>query len=286
MNENNIGAASETFDVGGEITVNRLGFGAMRITGPGVWGPPDEPCEAVRTLQMLPDLGINFIDTADSYGPDVSEQLIREALHPYERLLIATKGGLRRSGPDQWQPDGRPEYLRSCVEKSLKKLGVEQISLWQLHRIDPSVPRGEQFDAIRSFQSEGLIRYAGLSEVSVSEIEDASRYFRVATVQNRYNLANRASESVLRYCETKNIGFIPWFPLAAGSLMQPGSPLLSMAKQKGVTPSQLALAWLLKASRVMLPIPGTSKRTHLVENTRAAEIILTDTEFQALSNLA
>jgi pyridoxine 4-dehydrogenase len=277
--------ASGTFKLGGEVEIHRLGYGAMRITGPGIWGPPDDPSEAVRTLQSLPDLGVNFIDTADSYGPDVSEQLIREALHPYTDLLIATKAGLRRSGPDRWNPDGRPEYLRQRLQKSLQNLGVEQISLWQLHRVDPNVPRDEQFDAVRSMQAEGLIRFAGLSEVSVDDIQAASKYFKVATVQNRYNLTDRASEDVLEYCEKHGIGFIPWYPLAAGSLTQTGSPLQKMAADRGVSAGQIALAWLLKRSPVILPSPGTSKRTHLRENVAAAAISLSDREFAALEAL-
>jgi pyridoxine 4-dehydrogenase len=277
--------ASGTFKLGGELEIHRLGYGAMRITGPGIWGPPDDPSEALRTLQSLPELGVNFIDTADSYGPDVSEQLIHEALHPYPDLLIATKAGLRRSGPDRWSPDGNPEYLRQRLQKSLQNLGVQQIALWQLHRVDPNVPRDEQFDAVRSLQAEGLIRFAGLSEVSVEDIQAASKYFKVATVQNRYNVADRASEDVLRYCEEHGIGFIPWYPLAAGSLTQTGSPLQKIAAQRGVSAGQIALAWLLKRSPVILPIPGTSKRTHLRENVAAAEISLSDQEFAALEAL-
>jgi pyridoxine 4-dehydrogenase len=277
--------ASGTFKLGGELEIHRLGYGAMRITGPGIWGPPDDPSEALRTLQSLPELGVNFIDTADSYGPDVSEQLIREALHPYPDLLIATKAGLRRSGPDRWSPDGNPEYLRQRLQKSLQNLGVEQIALWQLHRVDPNVPRDEQFDAVRSMQAEGLIRFAGLSEVSVDDIQAASKYFKVATVQNRYNVADRASEDVLRYCEEHGISFIPWYPLAAGSLTQTGSPLQKIAAQRDVSAGQIALAWLLKRSPVILPIPGTSKRTHLRENVAAAEISLSDQEFAGLEAL-
>lgn len=279
-------AKSGTFRIGGEVEIHRLGFGAMRVTGPGIWGPPDNPAECVRTLQQLPELGVDFIDTADSYGPEVSEQLIRQALHPYTGLLIATKGGLRRPGPDQWTPDGRPDYLRQRVERSLQNLGVEQIALWQLHRIDPNVPRDEQFDAIKSMQNEGLIRFAGLSEVSVDDIEAASKYFDVATVQNRYNLTDRASEDVLAHCEAKGIGFIPWYPLAAGSLMQPGSPLVEIAQRRGAKSSQIALAWLLRKSPVMLPIPGTSKRDHLAENVAAAALDLSNEEFAALDALA
>ncbi|MFT8978708.1 aldo/keto reductase [Gluconobacter oxydans] len=275
---------SGTFSIGGDLEINRLGFGAMRITGPGIWGPPADHDEAVRTLKRLPELGVNFIDTADSYGPDVSEWLIREALHPYpEGLVIATKGGLTRSGPDIWKPVGRPEYLLQQVHKSLRNLGVEQIDLWQLHRIDPKVPADEQFDAIRSFIDQKLIRHAGLSEVSVDDIKAASKFFDVATVQNRYNLVDRTSEDVLDYCAAQNIGFIPWFPLAAGDLAKPGSILDIMARKYEVHhPSQIALAWILKRSPVMLPIPGTSRVAHLEQNVAAAGITLSDEDFAAL----
>lgn len=274
---------SGTFKIGGNLEISRLGFGAMRITGKGIWGPPADHDEAIRTLKRLPELGINFIDTADSYGPDVSEWLIREALHPYPKgLVIATKGGLTRSGPDIWKPVGRPEYLLQQVHKSLRNLGVEQIDLWQLHRIDPRVPADEQFDAIRSFIDQKLIRDAGLSEVSVEDIKAASKFFKVATVQNRYNLIDRTSEDVLDYCTAQNIGFIPWFPLAAGDLAKPGSIVDTMAKKYGAEPSQIALAWVLKRSRVMLPIPGTSKGAHLKQNVAAAGITLSDEDFSAL----
>jgi aryl-alcohol dehydrogenase-like predicted oxidoreductase len=226
---------------------------------------------------------VNFIDTADSYGPDVSEWLIKEALHPYnDGSIVATKGGLTRHGPDIWLPLGRPEYLIQQVHKSLRNLGVEQIDLWQLHRIDPKVPAKEQFDTIKSLVDSGLIRHAGLSEVSVADIEAASKIFKVATVQNRYNLVDRTSEDVLDYCSKHGIGFIPWYPLAAGELAKPGSLLDTVAKQHGVSPSQIALAWVLKRSRVMLPIPGTSKVKHLEENVRAADVVLTDEQFSAL----
>jgi pyridoxine 4-dehydrogenase len=276
-------AKSGTFKIAGETEVNRLGFGAMRLTGPGIWGePPDRP-EAIRTLKRLPELGINFIDTADSYGPDVSERLICEALHPYPSgMLIATKGGLARIGPDVWVPLGRPEYLVQQVHKSLRNLGVEQLGIWQLHRIDPKVPRDEQFATIKSLLDTKLIRYAGLSEVSVEDIEAASKVFKVATVQNRYNLVDRKSEDVLAYCEQHGIGFIPWYPLAAGNLAKPGSILDAIAKRHGAAPSQLALAWVLKRSPVMLPIPGTSKVSHLEENVAAVDIALTDEEFKIL----
>ena len=258
----------------------------MRITGSGVWGPPADRAEALRTLKRLRELGVNFIDTADSYGPDVSEELIREALHPYDGLLIATKAGLTREGPNRWTPNGRPDYLIERARGSLKKLGVEQIQLWQLHRIDPGVPRDEQFGAVKALLDEGIIANAGLSEVSISEIEAASKVFKVATVQNRYNLVDRGSEDVLDYCERNGIGFIPWFPLAAGDLAQPGSILDTIAKKHSAAPSQIALAWVLKRSPVMLPIPGTSKVKHLEENVAAAGITLSDEDFAALDKAA
>jgi aryl-alcohol dehydrogenase-like predicted oxidoreductase len=278
-------ARSGTFRIGGELEVHRLGFGAMRVTGKGIWGPPANKAEALRVLKRLPELGVNFIDTADSYGPDVSEELLREALHPYKGLLIATKGGLTRPGPDQWVPNGRPDYLIKQAHKSLQKLGVERIDLWQLHRIDPNVPRAEQFGAVKQLLDEGLIRFAGLSEVSVEDIKAASKVFPVATVQNHYNLASRGAEGVLDYCEQHNIGFIPWYPLAAGELARPGSVLDKVAKEHRVAPSQIALAWTLKRSPVMLPIPGTSQVKHLEENVSAVEITLTDSEFAALNKL-
>ncbi|HVW74102.1 MAG TPA: aldo/keto reductase, partial [Rhizomicrobium sp.] len=239
---------SKTFQIGGEIAVNRLGFGAMQITGAGVWGPPRDKAEAIRVLKRLPELGVNFIDTADSYGPDVSEQLIREALHPYDGLLIATKAGFTRSGPDMWHVNGRPEHLIAEAHKSRRKLGVDQIGLWQLHRIDSRVPRAEQFGAVKQLLDDGVIRHAGLSEVSVAEIKAASQVFRVATVQNSYNLADRHSDDVVDYCEANGIGFIPYYPLGDGDLARPGGPLDKLAKAKGVAPGQLALAWLLKRS--------------------------------------
>ncbi|MBP2485626.1 aryl-alcohol dehydrogenase-like predicted oxidoreductase [Rhizobium leguminosarum] len=276
-------AKSGTFQIGGEIEVNRLGFGAMRVTGKGIWGEPADHAESIRTLKRLPELGVNFIDTADSYGPDVSEWLIKEALHPYgDKSIIATKGGLTRHGPDIWLPVGRPEYLIQQAHKSLRNLGLEQIDLWQLHRIDQKVPAKEQFDAIKSLLDSGLIRHAGLSEVSVADIEAASKYFKVATVQNRYNLVDRTSEDVLDYCAKYNIGFIPWYPLAAGDLAKPGSLLDTIAKKHNAAPSQIALAWVLKRSPVMLPIPGTSKVKHLEENVAAVDITLSNEEFSAL----
>ncbi|MEO6985460.1 MAG: aldo/keto reductase [Paralcaligenes sp.] len=274
--------ASGQFQIGGDLTVNRLGFGAMRITGKGVWGEPDDRAEAIRTLKHLPELGVNFVDTADSYGPFVSEDLIREALHPYRGVTIATKGGNTRLGPDIWAPLGRPEYLRQCVLMSLRRLGLEQIDLWQLHRIDSKVPRDEQFDCIGQMQKEGLIRHAGLSEVQVDDIEAAAEYFKVATVQNRYNLIDRTSEAVLDYCTQHQIGFIPWYPLAAGGLAKRGALLDTIAKAHAAEPSQIALAWVLRRSPVVLPIPGTSKVLHLEENVAAAGIELSDKEFAAL----
>jgi aryl-alcohol dehydrogenase-like predicted oxidoreductase len=275
-------SASGQFDIGGDLRVNRLGFGAMRITGAGIWDVPQDRAEALATLKRLPALGVDFIDTADSYGPAVSEDLIREALAPYAKLVIATKGGLVRPGPDDWVPVGRPEYLRQCVRMSLRRLGVERIDLWQLHRIDPKVPRDEQFGVIAEMQKEGSIRHVGLSEVGVDDIEAARKVFPVATVQNRYNLVDRTSEAVLDHCAKHGIGFIPWFPLAAGELARPGSALDAIAKKTGATASQIALAWVLKRSPVMLPIPGTGKVKHLEENVAGAAIALSDEDFATL----
>jgi pyridoxine 4-dehydrogenase len=273
---------SGSFKIGGDIEIHRLGFGAMRLTGPGVWGPPEDRKEAVRTLRRVPELGINFIDTADSYGPNVSEDLISEVLHPYKGILVATKAGFRRSGPGAWETDGRPDYLREQALKSRERLEVETIGLWQLHRIDSKVPRDEQFDAVKALIDDGIIRHAGLSEVSADDIKAAAKVFPVATVQNKYNLVDRGSEDVLDYCERQGIGFIPWFPLGAGKLAESGSILDAMARKRNVTPGQLALAWILKRSPVMLPIPGTSKVAHLEENVAAAAIQLSDEEFAAL----
>lgn len=279
----NVNAAlSGTFKIGGEIAVHRLGFGAMRITGPGIWGEPPDRAEAVRTLERLPDLAVNFIDTADSYGPDVSEELIAATLKPYRDMLIATKGGLARTAPDRWVPLGRSEYLIQQAHKSRRRLGVDQIGLWQLHRIDPKTSKDEQFSAIRSLLEAGVIRHVGLSEVSVADIKAAAKVFPVATVQNRYNLADRTSEDVLDYCEEQGIGFIPWYPLAAGDLARPGGRLDAIARRHGATPGQIALAWLLKRSPVMLPIPGTSKVSHLEENVAAAAVTLSDEDFATL----
>jgi len=268
-----------------DLTVNRLGFGAMRITGKGVWGEPADRDEALRVLRKLPELGVDFIDTADSYGPYVSEDLIREALHPYDGIVIATKGGFTRHGPDIWRAVGRPEYLRQCVLMSMRRLGVERIDLWQLHRIDSKVPRDEQFGVIAEMQREGLIRHVGLSEVSVPEIEDAQQYFAVASVQNMYNLVSRKHEAVLDYCEREAIAFIPWYPLGAGRLAREGSVLDRVAKRLGATPAQVALAWVLARSPVMLPIPGTSRVAHLEENMAAASLELTTEEFAELDRV-
>ena len=279
-------AAAGQFAIGGDMAVNRLGFGAMRITGKGIWGEPRDIDAVRRTLAAVPTLGITLIDTADSYGPFVSEDLIRSALHPYKGLIIATKGGLTRHGPDIWLPLGRPEYLRQCALMSLRRLAVERLDLWQLHRIDAKVPREEQFGVMAEMQREGLIRHLGISEVSVEEIEAAGRHFRVATVQNQYNLADRKSEAVLEHCQRHGIGFIPWAPLASGTLARPGSALTEIAGRLRVTLAQVALAWVLRRSPVMLPIPGTSSVAHLDENMAAAAIELSDDEFQELSEAA
>ncbi len=274
---------SGTFDIGGDMTVNRLGFGAMRITGKGIWGDPDDRDEALRVLKRLPELDVNFIDTADSYGPYISEDLIKEALHPYrDDMVVATKGGFTRHGPNIWKTVGRREYLRQCVLMSMRRLGVERIDLWQLHRIDERTDREEQFTAIADMHKEGLIRHVGLSEVSVDDINEAFQYFPVVSVQNMYNLVSRQSEEVLEYCEDEGIAFIPWFPLAAGNLAKEGSVLDATAKKLGVSPSQVALAWVLQRSHVMLPIPGTSKVKHLEENVAAASLTLSDEDFAAL----
>ncbi|MEV0905523.1 aldo/keto reductase [Streptomyces hokutonensis] len=276
--------ASGVYRLGGDLPVNRLGYGTMQLTGPGVWGDPEDPEEAVRVLRRAAELGVNFIDTADSYGPFVSEQLIRKALHPYsQHLVIATKGGLSRSGPDDWRALGRPEYLRQQTELSLRHLGVERIDLYQLHRVDPKVPLADQVGELLLLQREGKIRHIGLSEVTLEQIEEARKIADIVSVQNLYNLADRGAEDVLEYAERENLGFIPWFPMATGRLARPGGPLDTLAKEHGASSSQLALAWLLRRSPVMLPIPGTSRVAHLEENTRAAQITLTDAQFQALS---
>jgi pyridoxine 4-dehydrogenase len=280
-------ALSGTFMLGGDLPVHRLGFGAMRITGPGIWGDPKDPKEARNVLRRALELGINFIDTADSYGPEVSENLIAETLYPYPSdLIIATKGGLTRQGPDLWAPVGRPEYLHHCVEMSLRRLKLDRIDLYQLHRFDAKVPVEESLGILKDLQKQGKIRYIGLSEVSVSDIERAKKIVDVVSVQNLYNLSNRQSEEVLKYCESKDIAFIPWFPIASGDLTHPGGELDTLAQQKGVTTAQIALAWLLKRSPVMVPIPGTSSVAHLEENTAAASVELTDKEFAVLESLA
>ena len=275
--------ASGTFVLGGDLRVHRLGFGAMQLTGTGVWGAPSDPGEALRVLRRAVELGVDFIDTADSYGPFVSEQLIREALHPYpEGLVIATKAGLTRQGPGRWEPVGRPAYLRQQVELSLRHLGVERIDVLQLHRIDPDVALEDQLGELAALRREGKIRHIGLSEVDVEEIGEARRITPVVSVQNRYNLEDRASEPVLEYAEREGIGFIPWFPLATGRLARPGGPLDELARAHGAAPSQIALAWLLARSPVMLPIPGTSSVAHVEENVAAASIELDDDEAKAL----
>ncbi|HUO94135.1 MAG TPA: aldo/keto reductase [Rhizomicrobium sp.] len=276
-------AKSGTFKIGGDIVVHRLGFGAMRITGKGVWGEPANPGEAIRLLKRLPHLNVNFIDTAHAYGPEVSERLLHEALHPYRGILIATKAGLDRPGPGSWVPNGRPEVLIAQAHRSREILKVEQIGLWQLHRIDSKVPAREQFAAIKSLIADGVIRHAGLSEVSVGDIEEASKFFKVATVQNRYNIVDRTHEAVLDYCGERGIGFIPFFPLAAGDLAKTHTALEHVARRHRATTGQIALAWLLKRSPVMLPIPGTSQVAHLEENTAAAEVELSHEEFEALN---
>ncbi|WP_371596788.1 aldo/keto reductase [Streptomyces sp. NBC_00564] len=277
-------AASGTFRLGGDLPVHRLGFGAMRITGPGIWGEPQDPNEVVRVLRRLIELGVTFIDTADSYGPSVSERLIKQALHPYPaELVIATKGGFTRPGPGMWQPNGRPEYLRRQAELSLRNLGVDRIDLYQLHRIDPMVPVEESLGELTRLQQEGKIRHIGMSQISVAELKQARAAAEIVSVQNRYNLADRASEDVLDYCEAENLAFIPWFPIATGSLAEAGGPLARISKSRSATPSQLALAWLLRRSPVILPIPGTSSVAHLEENVAAAAVRLSDEEFKTLA---
>ncbi|MFC8042373.1 aldo/keto reductase [Nocardia sp. NPDC057353] len=279
--------ASGTFALGGDLPVNRLGYGAMQLTGDGVWGDPRDPDEAVRVLRRAVELGVNFIDTADSYGPFVSEQLIRKALHPYaDNLVIATKGGLTRSGPGDWRPVGRPEYLRQQTELSLRHLGVDRIDLYQLHRIDPKVPLADQLGELALLREEGKIRHIGVSQVSVAQLQEAREIAPIVSVQNLYNLANRADEEVLAYAEAENIAFIPWFPIATGELARPGGPLDAISAEHGASPAQLALAWLLRRSPVVLPIPGTSTVAHVEENIAAAEITLSDSEFETLSNAA
>lgn len=284
MTTTNVAQASGTFSIGGDLTVNRLGFGAMRITGEGVWGPPDDHDEAIRVLRRAVELGVTLIDTADSYGPSVSEELINEALAPYpDDLVIATKAGLLRTGPGDWAPLGFPAYLRQECEMSLRRLGVERIDLFQLHRIDDKFPLEDQVGELAALRQEGKIRHIGLSEVTADQLEAAQKVTPIASVQNMYNLSARTAEPVLEACEAQGLGFIPWFPLAAGPLAAPDGPLQRIAENHHATPSQLALAWLLKRSPVILPIPGTSKVSHLEQNVAAAEISLSDDEFETLS---
>ena len=275
---------SDTFTIGGDLEVRRLGFGAMRLTGPGIWGPPDDPDEARAVLRRAVELGVNLIDTADSYGPDVSENLIAEALHPYpDGLVIATKGGLRRTGPGQWPRDARPERLKECCEGSLRRLRLERIDLYQLHSPDPAVALEDSLGALKELQDEGKIRHIGISNVSLEEFERAREVVEVVTVQNRYSLVDRHSEDVLEACEELGIGFIPWFPLATGDLANPGGPLDEIARAHDATPGQVALAWLLARSRVILPIPGTSSVAHLEENVAARDLRLTDEDVHGLA---
>jgi len=276
-------AAAGTITLGGDLTVNRMGFGAMRLTGKGIWGPPQRPDEAVRVLQRAVELGVNFFDTAYSYGPHVAEQLIADALHPYPGLVIATKGGLERPGPDQWVENGRPEFLRQNLESSLKRLRLDRIELWQLHRIDPKVPAQEQFEAVREFQREGLIHHVGLSEVTVADIERARKVLPIVSVQNLYNVTDRKWEKEVEYCEREGLAFIPWFPLSAGAVDHP--VLHAVAARHGATVFQVALAWLLAHSPAMLVIPGTSSVEHLEENVAAAEIRLSKKDLKELDAL-
>lgn len=287
MSEQQISAAaSGSMKIGRDLQVNRLGYGTMQLTGPGVWGEPVDPEGALRVLRRAVDLGVTFIDTADSYGPFVAEPLIKQALHPYkEDLVIATKAGLTRPGPDEWLPVGRPEYIRQQVELSLRHLGLERIDLMQLHRIDPKVPLEEQLGELALLKEEGKIRHIGLSEVTVDQLKAAEQITPIASVQNLYNLVKRDAEPVLEYAEANGIAFIPWFPLATGALAREGSPLDEMAARLNAKPAQLALAWLLRRSPVMLPIPGTSTLSHLEENMAAAAITLSDEDFNTLSQL-
>jgi aryl-alcohol dehydrogenase-like predicted oxidoreductase len=282
-----IAAASGTFKLGGDLEVNRLGYGTMQLTGEGVWGEPDDPDEAVAVLRRAVESGVNFIDTADSYGPEVAERLIYEALHPYpDDLVIATKAGLTRAGPGDWRPLARPEYLRQQCELSLRRLGLETIDLFQLHRIDEKVELDEQVGELANLQTEGKIRHIGLSEVDVDQLKEAQKTATIVSVQNLFNLTNRDAEPLLDHAEANGIGFIPWFPLATGKLVEDGGPLAEIAADTGAEPSQLALAWLLKRSPVMLPIPGTSSVAHLDQNLGAAELELTDEQFAALDGVA
>lgn len=280
-------AASGTFSLAGELIVNRLGFGSMQLTGTGVWGEPADPDECVRVLRRAVELGVTLIDTADSYGPFVAERLIRRALHPYpDDLVIATKAGLTRPGPGEWVPNGHPDHLRARVHLSLKNLGVDRIDLIQLHRVDRAVPLEDQVGTLKELQDEGLVGHIGLSEVGITQLEAASEVAPIVSVQNRYNLTDRRSEELLDYAEEHQIGFMPWFPLATGTLAGPGSVLSEIAQRRSTTPSQLALAWLLRRSTVMLPIPGTSSVAHLEDNVSAAAIELTEDEVREIGQLA
>ncbi|MCW2760596.1 MAG: oxidoreductase [Marmoricola sp.] len=283
----NLAAPSGTFQLGGDLPVARLGYGTMQLPGEGVWGPPRDHAEALRVLRRAVEIGITLFDTADSYGPYVAEDLLREALHPYaDDVVIATKAGLTRQGPGVWTPLGQPEYLRQEVELSLRRLGLERIDLFQLHRIDPAYPVADQVGELKKLQDEGKIRHIGLSEVSIDDLVEAQKTAEIVSVQNLYNLANRDAEALLDHCTEQNIGFIPWFPLATGELSKEDGPLATAAKEHDATPSQLALAWLLKRSPVVLPIPGTSSVDHLDSNTAAASIELSDQEFKALGEAA
>jgi len=278
---------AKTFKIGGDLQVNRLGFGAMRLTGPGIWGEPKDPEEARRVLKRAVELGVNFIDTADSYGPVVSERLIGEALAPFPKgLVVATKAGLTRQGPDQWLPVGRWEYLAQQVEMSLRHLKTEAIDLWQLHRIDPKVPVEESLGVIAKLQQQGKIRHVGLSEVNPADIDRARQVVKIVSVQNLYNLGDRKHEDVLEYCEKEGLAFIPWYPVAAGKLARPGGKLDTIAKRHGATVAQLSIAWLLYRSPVMLPIPGTSSVAHLEENVKSAEIVLSDDELKEIEDVS
>lgn len=277
----------DTLTLGGDLTVRRLGFGAMRITGEGIWGPPEDPDGAKQVLKRTLELGINLIDTADSYGPEVSEQLIADALYPYpDELVIATKGGLRRTGPGEWPRDARPERLKECCERSLQRLRLERVDLYQLHSPDPDVPYEESIGAMKELQDEGKVRHVGVSNVSVEQLEVARGVTEVVSVQNRYNLEDRDSEDVLQVCERDGLGFIPWFPLATGGLAQPGGPLDEIAREHDARPSQVALAWLLGHSPVMLPIPGTSSVEHLEENVEATLLQLSEEELERIEAAA
>ena len=278
-------ASSGTFTIGGDLVVHRLGYGAMQITGPGIWGDPPDPGTAIAVLRRAVDLGVDFIDTADSYGPAVSEELIRTALHPYDKVTVATKGGLTRTGPGRWVPVGLPQYLTQAAHLSLRRLGVETIDLYQLHRIDPHVPLADQLGALKDLQTAGKIRHIGLSEVTVEEIRTARHIVDVVSVQNLYNVTDRRSQPVLDYCTAEGIAFIPWFPIATGKLAAPGGPIADLAAETGHTPAQLALAWLLRRSPAMLPIPGTRSLAHLEENLQAGTVELTDAQYDVLTAL-